>query len=233
MSQAKKENAWLNLGFNLVIPALLLSKGNTWLGWEPKLVLVAALAFPVVYFLYDLIRRKKVNWISVIGFLGVLLTGGVGLLELDKKWVVVKETGVPLLIGAFVVGSVWMKKPFARVLLYNDTIFDTKKIDTALTERGNTQAFQLLLKKGTWLIAVSFLVSAILNCLLALWIIQSPAGSPAFNEELGKMMAMSYPVIMVPCFIIMIFALMWLVKGLTRLTGLTLEQAMREQSAKK
>ena len=229
MAASGKENIWLNLGFNVVIPALLLSKGKAWFGWDAKILLVVSLAFPAVYFVYDLARRRKINWISVIGFLGVLLTGGVGLFALDKKWIVVKETGIPLIIGLFVLGSVWMKKPLARLFLYNDTFFDLAKIDAALEAKGNTRAFGRLLKQGTLLIAASFFVSAILNCLLAIWIIQSPAGTDAFNEELGKMMAVSYPVIMAPCFIIMVAALMLLLKGLTRLTGLTLEDCVKPQ----
>ncbi len=229
MSAPKKENIWLNLGFNVVVPALLLSKGKAWLEWDAKLALAVALAFPVVYFFYDLAKRKKINWISILGFVGVLLTGGVGLFELDKKWIIVKETSIPLIIGVFVLGSVWMKKPLARLFLYNDSIFDLQKIDAALFAKNNTDLFNRLLKQGTLLIAFSFFVSAVLNCLLAVWIVQSPAGTDAFNEELGKMMAVSYPVIMVPCMIIMVAALMLLIKGLTRLTGLSLDECIKPQ----
>jgi len=232
MSAPAKENVWLNLGFNVVVPSLLLSKGKAWLGLSPQWVLVIALAFPTVYFFHDWIKRGKCNWISVIGFLGVLLTGGVGLLALDKKWVVVKETSVPLLIGLFVVGSIWRKKPLARLFLYNDTIFDTPKIEAALAARGAQRDFEKLLISGTWLIALSFLVSAVLNCLLAVWIIQSPAGTDAFNEELGKMLAVSYPVIMVPCLIILVWAMVRLTKGLTGLTGLSFDDCLRPQPKK-
>lgn len=227
MPAPEKENIWINLGFNVIIPSLLLAKGKAWLGLSAHWGLVLALAFPVAYFLYDLTKRRKCNWISVIGFLGVLLTGGVGLFALDKKWIVVKETAIPLLIGLFVVGSIWRKKPLARVFLYNETLFDTDKINAALTERQSHQAFDKLLRNGTWLIALSFLVSALLNCVVAVWIIQSPPGSDAFNEELGKMMAVSYPVIMIPCMIILVAAMIHLTKGLHRITGLSLEACLR------
>lgn len=232
MSAPKQENVWLNLGFNVVVPSLLLAKGKAWLGFSPHGVLIVALAFPVGYFLYDLWKRRKCNWISVIGFLGVLLTGGIGLLALDKKWVVVKETSVPLLIALFVVGSIWRGKPLARLFLYNEAVFDTGKIDAALTQRAAHAEFERLLVSGTWLVALSFFVSALLNGLLALWIIQSPAGTDAFNEELGRMLALSYPVIMVPCIIILVWAMLRLGKGLTRLTGLSFDDCLRPQQKK-
>ena len=227
MSAPKQENFWFNIGCNVVVPSVLLIKGAAWFGWSAQAVLVAALAFPTVYFFHDLWRRKKCNWISVLGFVGVLLTGGVGLFALDKKWVVVKETSIPLLIGAFVLGSVWTKRPLARFFLYNDAVFDLAKIDAALAARNNTAAFQTLLRHGTLWLALSFLLSAALNCALALWIVQSPAGTEAFNAEIGRMMALSYPVITLPCFVIMVVALWRLIAGLTRLTGLSVEDCVR------
>lgn len=54
------------------------------------MALVAALLFPVVYGGMDLIRNKKFNFISALGFISVLLTGGIGLLELDTRWLALK-----------------------------------------------------------------------------------------------------------------------------------------------
>ena len=79
----KKENVWLNLGFNIVAPSLILVKGKkifeSILPVSDNLdviVFVSALAFPLVYGVYDLLRRRKWNIFSVIGLLSVVLTGG-------------------------------------------------------------------------------------------------------------------------------------------------------------
>jgi hypothetical protein len=50
-------------------------------------------------------------------------------------------------------------------------------------------------------------------------ILKSPAGTPEFNQELGKMVALSYPVIMVPSMIVLVLSLIFLIRGLTRMTG--------------
>ncbi|KFK47886.1 MFS transporter, partial [Vibrio vulnificus] len=59
----------------------------------------------------DLIRNKKFNFISALGFVSVLLTGGIGLLELDTKWLALKEAVSPGLIGLAVFGSTFTRYP--------------------------------------------------------------------------------------------------------------------------
>lgn len=58
--------------------------------------------------------------------------------------------------------------------------------------------------------------------MLATWIVTSPAGTAAFNEELGRLTLLSYPMIAVPAMLIMLAVLYYLAGGVKRLTGLTL-----------
>jgi nitrogen fixation/metabolism regulation signal transduction histidine kinase len=84
--------------------------------------------------------------------------------------------------------------------------------------------------KTTLVLAISFVISAILNFVLAIWILKSPAGTPEFNAELGRMTALSYPVIVLPSMIVMMVAVWMLIRGLKTLTGLQIEQILSEQS---
>jgi hypothetical protein len=65
-----------------------------------------------------------------------------------------------------------------------------------------------------------------MNYLLATWIVTSPTGSAAFNEELGRMTLLSYPVIAIPSMLMMltIFYLLW--RRIHALTGLKLEELL-------
>lgn len=78
------------------------------------MALVVALLFPVVYGGMDLIRNKKFNFISALGFISVLLTGGIGLLELDTRWLALKEALIPGLIGIAVLGSTFTRYPLMQ-----------------------------------------------------------------------------------------------------------------------
>jgi hypothetical protein len=62
---------------------------------------------------------------------------------------------------------------------------------------------------------------------LAKLIVKSQPGTTAFNEELGRMTALSYPVIVVPSMIIMIAALWYLFHRIKQLTDLDLEQILK------
>lgn len=229
----KKENAFISLLMNIVVPALILTKGAKLaarfggIELSPAAVLIAALAFPLGYFLWDFARRRKTNWISVVGFAGTLLTGGVGLAQLSPFWVAVKEAAIPLFIAVVLIFS----RKFIRTFLFNENVFDVPAIEAAVRERGNAELLAATLTRCSRVLTASFLLSAVLNFALARIIVTTdPAlDSAAFNEELGKMMALSWPVIVLPC-MVFIFAALWiLLKGLEKASGLAFEQLFKKK----
>lgn len=237
----KKENTFLNLGFNLILPILLLNKGKQWFGGllEPYFenvavgVLLIALAFPIGYFIYDYCARKKYNLFSIIGLISVLLTGGIGILNIPTEWFAVKEAAIPLILGIAVVVSLKTPYPLIRTLLYNPEIMNVDRVQAALRENQAEAAFEKLLELCTWLLAGSFLLSALLNYVLARWIVVSPSGTDAFNAEVSKMMGWSWVIIAIPSMAIMMFALFRLMRGIKELTGLELEQVLHGAEEKK
>ena len=226
-SGEKRENPLLNIGLNLMIPAIVLMKfsGDDFLG--PAYGLLVALAFPVAYGMYDFVRRRNLNFISVLGFSGILLTGSIGLLRLDVQWIAIKEAGVPLIIGIAVVGSLKTRFQFVRKLLGKMIKLDV--VEAALQEKGSIDAFEKRLVHSTYIVGASFFLSAILNYVLARMIVVSPTGTTAFNEELGRMTTLSFPVIVVPSVILMTIAVMYLFNGITKLTGLEAQSLLRRK----
>lgn len=224
---AKKENILLNLVFNIALPSLVLSKLSTPDRLGPGWGLVIALAFPLGYGAWDFIQRRKTNFISVVGLVSVLLTGGLGLLHASGFVFALKEAAVPALIGLAVLVSLKTKTPLVRELLYNDQVIDVDRVDAALAERNNRAGFDRLMVHASYLLVLSFLVSAALNFALARWLLTSPAGTAAFNAELGKMHLLSWPVIVVPSMAMMMFALWRLLGGIKKLTGLDFDAIFR------
>lgn len=222
-SPAKRENLLVNLVCNILVPSLILAKlsGPERLG--PAMALVVALAFPVSYGLWDFWQRRTANFISIIGFTSVLLTGGLGLLEVEGIWFAVKEASVPFIIGAAVWFSQHSKRPLVRQFIYNEQVINVPKVDAALEAKGERPAFERLMRAASYWLVASFMFSATLNFLLARWLLKSPTGTPEFNGELAKMNLLSWPVIALPSTAIMMFALWRLLSGITHLTGLKLE----------
>ncbi|MDR0902257.1 MAG: MFS transporter [Opitutaceae bacterium] len=224
---AKRENLLLNIICNIAVPSLILMKFSSerWLG--PVWGLVIALAFPSGYGIWDFARRRQANFISIIGFASVLLTGGFGLMKLDGFFFAVKEAAVPSVIGLFVLLSARTKRPLVKTIIYNDQVLDTGRVHAALEERGRQRDFENLLARSSRALALTFLVSAVLNFALARHLLKSPPGTGEFNAELGQMNIWSWPVIVLPSMVMLMFVLWKLISGIQRLTGLEQEQIFR------
>ncbi len=230
---AKRENLLLNIVCNIALPSLILAKLSAPERLGPAVALVVALAFPLGYGLYDFTQRRTANFVSVIGFVSVLLTGGLGLMKMEGVWFAVKEACVPSVIAIAVWVSMRSKRPLVRQFLYNDQVINIPKVDAALDARGARPDFDRLMRTASYWLVASFVFSAILNFALARWLLKSPTGTPEFNAELAKMNLLSWPVIALPSTAIMMFALWKLLGGITKLTELPLEEIFHPQPEKK
>ncbi|KMV31525.1 MFS transporter [Photobacterium swingsii] len=225
----KKSNPFLEIVFNVVVPSGILMKlsGEEHLGSVGALVI--ALAFPLAFGGYELVRFRKFNFISLLGFVSVLLTGGIGLLELDTKWLAVKEALIPGLIGVGVFISTFTKFPVVKKMIFNDTVLNLTEINQRLIQNGQQADFERCLMNSNYLFASTFVFSSIMNYVLATWIVTSPAGTAAFNEELGRMTLLSYPMIAIPSMIMMmgIFYFVW--RQIRSMTQLEAAQIFKAQ----
>ena len=225
-STSHKPRPMIDLLVSIVIPSVILMKfsGDDALGASGALII--ALAFPLVWGLYELFKYKKFNLIALLGLISVVLTGGIGLLQLEPQWLAVKEAAVPGLLGVAVLLSTYTRYPLIRTILYNPTVMDVEKIQQRLKELGNSAAFEAHLLNATYLLSGTFFFSSLMNYILAKWIVTSPAGSAAFNEELGQMTLLSYLVIAIPSMLMMMAILYYLWRTIHGMTGLSLEKIL-------
>ena len=225
----KQENQLLSLACNLIIPSLILTMLSDPQYLGIKLSLVVALAFPIIYGGHYLLDRGKLNPFSALGIISVGLTGGISLMELDVVYIAIKEAAVPAIIGLATLISLKTSQPLIRTFLLNDNIFETKKITQALQENNAEEAFDKLLVNASWILAGSFLLSSILNYLLAVIILTADPGTVAWNEQLGKMTALSFPVIALPATLVLLADMYYLFRGITKLTGMSVEDILKQK----
>ena len=221
-----KPRPMIDLLVSIIIPSIILMKlsGAENLGASNALIL--ALTFPLGWGLFELFKYRQFNFIALLGLVSVLLTGGIGLLKLDPQWLAVKEAAIPGLIGVAVLLSTYTRYPLIRTLLYNPRLLNVDRIRDRLHESDNSAAFEARLQNATYLLSGTFLFSSVMNYSLAKWIVTSPAGSAAFNEELGQMTLLSYPVIAIPSMLMMVAIFYYLWRTINGLTGLTLEEIL-------
>jgi hypothetical protein len=221
-----KPRPLVDLLISILIPSLILMKfsGESNLGADGALVL--ALAFPLGWGTFELIKYRKFNFIALLGLISVLLTGGIGLLKLDNQWLAIKEAAVPGLIGIAVLVSTRTRYPLIRTLLFNKTVLNVDKIHECLEQGGHVEHFETRLMTATYWLSGTFFFSSAMNYVLAKWIVVSPAGSEAFNAELGRMNLLSYPMIAIPSMIMLMAIFYYLWRTIHGLTGLKLEEIM-------
>ena len=180
----KKENSLVSILFNIVIPVIVMTKMNGTEGTfslGPKVSLAVAVSFPLVYGIIHFIRSRQVNFISVLGFVSVLLTGVFGLMELSPMVMAVKEASVPLIIAVVVFVSIKLDKNVVYSLFFNEDIVDVDRIYGALDEQNNREKFDKMFRSSSYWVVVSFLLSSILNFTLARIILQSQPGTEAYT----------------------------------------------------
>jgi len=197
----KKQSPFLDIIISIVVPSVILMKlsGDEQLG--PTGALIFALAFPIVWGLYELITQGSKNFVAILGIISVLLTGSIGLLKLDSDWLAVKEAAIPLCIGIGVLVANYFGFPLVRKLLFNPTVMHVDRVEAALEEKGTQTQFKQQLDRANTYFAGTFFFSAIMNYGLAKYLVTSETGTEAFNEELGRMTLWSYPVIAIPAMI--------------------------------
>jgi hypothetical protein len=242
----KRENMLINLSFNLLLPILILRKGKDWFGsdlenWlEPQaddkalvgsIILLIAISFPVGYGAWDFVRRRKWNFLSILGALSALLTGGIGLIPQATVFMfAIKEAALPGILGILTVLTLRTRKPLIRLFLYNPEVIRVELVDQALEKRGTQGPFDQLMVKCTWLIALSFILSAVLNYILARAYVETEPSIDIdrFNREVSDMWLWSFIIISIPCMVVSAYAFWVLIKGIRELAGLALEDILAQ-----
>ncbi len=218
----------IDLVFSIIIPTLILKKlsGDDMLG--ATLALIVALSFPALAGVWGFYKKGKITFIPALGFISILLTGGIGILKLPKEYIAYKEALVPSILGLITIISAYTSKPIVKPFIMNDAVMNTEKIEHALQQNKTESAFNQTLVNATWIVAASFVFSAVANYLLAKWIVVSESGTDAFNSELGTITVYGYLMIGLPATVFTIGAAIYAFKGITKHTGLKFEELFRE-----
>lgn len=225
----KKENPFYNILFNIVLPVIILNKFSEFFPYEHSSTysLLLALSFPVVYGLKDYYVKKKTNFISVIGVLSIALTGGLALMQLEGIYFAIKEAAVPLFIALILVFSIFYKKPFIKLFLFEMPMFQKDLITKKIEEHGQQKQFEQLMNKSTWYLAGTFVLSAILNFIIALLVFKKIDASleealqkQILNKQIADMTWMGYVFIAFPISFITLFLLAYISRDIKKMTGL-------------
>ena len=234
---ADQENPLANIMVNILIPVIALS----WLSKDGDKVwhvgpingMIIAVLLPTAYFIWHFIKTRKINFYSILGAAGVTLTGSItwyawntdgSIKENAALLFAVKEAAIPLLFGITILYSHRTSKPLVGVFLLNPDILDIARIEAAANSNNHWGAYQKIRWQGTWMLAGSLLLSAVLNFVLAIYLLSGKADPVSYNAAVGKLTWVGFLVIGIPLMVIMISGLFYLIRKISEVTGLPKEE---------
>jgi hypothetical protein len=228
----KNQNPLMSLLVNIIIPVMILRYVTRYGGPHGALIaLLLALAVPLGYAIYDYTVCNNRNWMSAVGFVNILITGGLALSQASGFWFSVKEAAMPASLGLAIVITAFTDQPFLQTIFFNPQVMDVDRIHRIVDERQARPAFRKHLSQSTLLFATSFFVSAILNFILARHVFADiPATlsqiqrSEMLNHQLARMTSVSFMVVVGPLLVISGGVMWYLLRGLRDLTGLTIDE---------
>jgi hypothetical protein len=212
------------LVFNVALPAAVMSWGSSPERLGPVWGLVVALSSPLGFSAWTVARDRRVSPLALVMVVSVLLTGGIGLLELDVRWFAWKEAAVPGALALLATASLSSRWPAVAAVL--DPLLDHEIVDAALDARGQRDAHAAAMRRATARLAAALAVSAGIGFAFARWMVTSPTGTEAFTAELGAYTGWSYLVVGGPSAAMMVWVLRDLLDGLVERTGLELEELL-------
>lgn len=228
----RQENTLISLIVNILLPVLILNKGTAFLG--AGLALVVALAFPLIYGGWDLWRRGKPSMFAILGLLNTLVTGGLAFAGVTGIGFAIKEAAFPFLIGLFIFFSAWTKRPAIHTVFLNPNLFHLDLMHERLRLKQTEGDFEKLIRSATLWLSGSFLLSAILNFVLAARIflpmpqeMSRAEQDILLNQQIAEMTQWSMFVILIPSMIFLAIILFTVIKKLKGLTGLSDDELLR------
>lgn len=238
---SRSEPSWRdglgNILFNIIIPVVILNQISKRGGPNgPTIAVIVALLFPLGYGLRDYFTSHKRNWISVLGILNILMTGGLALFHLGGIYFAIKEAAFPLIIGLAVLGTTFGRRSLIEILLYNPQFFRVDLVDERLKTQNCENEFRSHLRQATYFLAGSFFFSAAMNFGLARLIFQpiestlsETERAVVLNQQISQMTWLSFLVIALPSMVFLAGIIWYLMSGIKKMTGLRFEELVRSQ----
>jgi intracellular septation protein A len=224
MSQAtpkEQPHPLTDLLLTVILPSVVLESMSKPERLGPAWALVVALIMPIGFGIYCFVKKRGLNFFSILGFVAVIVTGGLGLLNLSSGWFAAKEAAFPVFLGLAFPLSFYWKKPLVNELLLNPQVINHSMLNAALNSNEKQSAFHALLKRASWALAGTMFLSAIANAWMILLFLEGKTpGTEEYIKAIGRQNWVGFLVIGVPMMAALMLLMFWMLGRIQRLTGL-------------
>ncbi|TDU70752.1 hypothetical protein EI77_02800 [Prosthecobacter fusiformis] len=220
-----------DLLLTIILPSVVLESLSKPERLGPAWALVVALLMPLGFGIYCFVKKRGLNFFSVLGLVAILVTGGLGLLNLSAIWFAVKEAAFPVFLGLAFPLSYYWRKPLVTELLLNPQVINHPLLQGSLDTQGKKLAYHQLLGKASWALAGTMMLSAVANALLVMYYLEGTVpGTEAYTQAIGRQNWVGFIVIGVPMMGATLLLLFWMLRRLQALTGLERDDLMNPGS---
>ncbi|MEQ1504242.1 MAG: VC0807 family protein [Myxococcota bacterium] len=215
--------AWIELGCTVVAPTVVLLFGGAWLG--PKLAVAVAVAFPLGFAAMAIARDGRPTALAALSLASVVITGGIGLLDVDPRWFAVKEAAIPVAIGALMVATA--STPWSAIGVVLDRVLDPERMQSAFDRAGGRAGYDAVTHRATIELGAVTIASGAASFAMARWMVTAASGTDLFSTQLGSYTGWSFVAVTLPVLGLSVWVLRRALERLEYALGVPVEDLIR------
>ncbi|MCU0649514.1 MAG: hypothetical protein MUF00_16090 [Gemmatimonadaceae bacterium] len=202
---SKTTKLTLDIVIGAVLPVLILKYGTAPLGTLPAYLLAALV--PVAWVLLDLfVITRRFNFISSYGGAGAILRGALAFWFVDGALFAFKDSA-SYLLAVLVFGlSALAARPVTWHIAFQGLAPDTAERTAMMARLLAVPKVTRALRQGALIIGASNLLCGIANYVLNLRMVTAPFDTPAFNDQVANVNAITRIALVLPDMVALFWA---------------------------
>ena len=203
----------LDILIGAVAPVLILKYGTAPMGTLPAYL--AAALVPVAWVLLDLfVLTRRFNFISAYGGFGAVMRGALAFWYVDGALFAFKDSASYLLAVLIFGGSAFLAHPVTRAIALQGLDPDTPEKQSAMDRLMAEPNVRRALKQAALIIGATNMGAGLVNYFINLKIVLAPFGTPAFNDQVANVNAITRVLLVLPDMLSLFFAFSLMYKAL-------------------
>lgn len=187
----------LDLLLGAVAPVVILKYGTAPLGTLPAYLLAALV--PVAWVLLDLfVITRHFNFISSYSGLSAIMRGALAFWYVSGALFALKDTASYVVAVLVFGGSAFFMRPVTRGIAFQGLAPDTPERERALDRILDEPAVRVTLRNAALIIGATNLLAGIANYIINLKIVVAPFNTPAFNDQVANVNAITRVALALP-----------------------------------
>jgi len=203
----------LDIVIGAVAPVAILKYGTALIGTLPAYLLAALV--PVVWVLLDLlVITRRFNFISSYSGFSAIMRGALAFWYVSGALFALKDTASYILAVFVFAGSAFFAKPITRAIAFQGLGPDTPEREASLDRLLDQPTVTRSLRISALVIGATNGLCGLVNYILNLRIVVAPFNTPAFNDQVANVNAITRVVLVVPDMLALFWAFSMMYKAM-------------------